>query len=147
MIVLNPSEQQLLRHLVAAVNANDLEAFEDQVGMGRAYFDDATVVRLLNEHLPLALAVNQIPTLLQMLTGDNYAAAVRDFVTELAEVLMKNGHQIGTDFSSFDVDGFPLLVLSQRAADWALEFYPPHALRQAAPWVAVGEARHPLIEE
>lgn len=135
MSILNTSEQQLLQHLVDAVNANDLDSFEDHIGMGRAYFDDATVVHLLNEHLPLALDVSKIPTLLQMLTGDDYPQAVEAFVGELLQVAAANGLEIGVDLIADREDGLMVLRVSDRAMAWASEHYPPHALQQCRPWL------------
>jgi hypothetical protein len=135
MTILNTSEHQLLQHLVRAVNDDDLDSFEDHVGMGRAYFDDATVVRLLNEHLPLALDVSKIPTLLLMLTGDDYPQTVEAFVGELMQVAASNGLEIGVDLIADREDGLMVLRVSPRAMAWAEEHYPPYALQQCRPWL------------
>ena len=143
--LLSTSAQQLLGHLAAAVAAGDRDEFEAQVACGVAYFDDATVAALLNEHLPLQVNVAHIPTLLQMMTGDGYAAAVDSFCAELMQVAASNGMEIGVDVVADRHNGTMRLTLSERAAAWAIQHYPPHALRQAAPWTVVGVAQRPLL--
>jgi hypothetical protein len=143
--LLSTSAQQLLGHLAAAVAAGDRDEFELQTACGVAYFDGATVAALLNEHLPLQVNVAHIPTLLQMMTGDGYAAAVDSFCAELMQVAASNGMEIGVDVVADRHNGTMRLTLSERAAAWVIKHYPPHALRQAAPWTVVGVAQRPLL--
>lgn len=134
-LLIDASENQLIAHLARAVRAGDPEAFELHVQMGVAYFDEATVARLLNEQLPLTLDTADIPTLLRMLTGDGYADAVGSFIAELMQVAAANGQEIGVDLIADREDGLPVLRMSAKALQWARDYYPAHAWKQCSPYL------------
>ena len=136
-LTLSSSESQFVQRLADAVEAGNQDLFDDHIAMGRAYFEnDARVVELVNEHLPLRVSIEQIPQLLMMLTGpDEYGAAVEAFIGELLQTAAANGLEVGVDLISYLEAESPALMMSAKAWDWAEEHYPAHAWRQCLPYV------------
>lgn len=134
-ILTTKSERQLLRHLVDAVKAGNLAAFDDHIAMGRGFFGDATVVLVLNEHLPLELDVAENFVRQQFLSGNDLDADVGALLGELMQVAAGHGLEIGVDLIAGREGSTPVLQVSPRAEEWLAANYPPHALAQCRPWL------------